>query len=295
MKNLSIYQKSYQNHLIDFANYLSYLGYSKSSLRYLPLHLREFFYFLEQRALYELDELPGQIQEDFLEYLAKRPHQKSGSTLSKAYLNKYAQALALFAKYLQQKQIPFNLQAFAYQKNDSSERIILKKAQISCLYNSCAEDALGLRDKAMLSIFYACGLRRNEGVSLDVSDIQFRRKLIYVRKGKNYKERLVPIEGKPLADLQNYLLESRPSFPNVANLNAFFVSLKGRRVDGQSLQIRLQKLCIKAGLPQIGLHALRHSIATHLLESGMPLEQIASFLGHKSLESTQIYTHINDC
>ena len=242
MKNLPIYHLPYQKYLKDFTHYLQYLGYAQSTVYSLPGHLQEFLYFLEQKGILKLEECTAKTQEDFMNYLHQRPHQRKGIELSKAYLNKYAQALRLFRTYLQQKGEKVKLGEIPYQKSDTNPTAILSLEEIKLLYTLCENNLLGIRDKAMLSIFYACGLRRNEGVCLDVGDVLFRRKLLYVRKGKNHRERYVPIEGKALNDLQNYLLSSRPKFPQSQGQKALFISLKGRRADGQSLNLRLQKL-----------------------------------------------------
>ncbi len=118
---------------------------------------------------------------------------------------------------------------------------------------------------------------------------------MHVRKGKGYKERFVPITAGGIQHLQNYLYDARPYFCNDKN-EAFFVTQSGKRLGGTMMLIRLKQLIQltnNAALIQkeIHLHTLRHSIATHLLQNGMKLERIKEFLGHSSLESTQIYTH----
>jgi integrase/recombinase XerD len=170
------------------------------------------------------------------------------------------------------------------------------------------QERIGMRDRAMLSIFYGCGMRRNEGVQLMVDDIHFEKQYIHVKKGKNYKERLVPINKTNLQYIQDYLYDARPfllgrrrSSPSGGGKEgaseAFFISAKSCKADGYSLLLRLKVLIQKTGngelqQKEVGLHTLRHSIATHLLQSGVSLENIAKFLGHASLESTQIYTHL---
>ena len=150
----------------------------------------------------------------------------------------------------------------------------------------------------MLSIYYGCGLRRNEGLQLDMNDILFDRALVYVRAGKNYTERYVPANGQVLQDISQYMQQARPAFLLENDKEpALFISQRGQRPDSQSLFFRLKKLQMdtnEASLQNknIGLHTLRHSIATHLLMGGMKLERIAQFLGHKSIESTQIYAHL---
>jgi len=166
------------------------------------------------------------------------------------------------------------------------------------LYHAAENTPYGIRDKAMLGIYYGCGLRRNEGLQLDLNDILFERALVYVRAGKNYTERYVPIQEQVLQDLSQYLQQARPGLlVKTTTQPALFVSQRGDRPDAQSLYLRLKKLQQDAGEASlqnktIGLHTLRHSIATHLLMQGMKLERIAQFLGHKSIESTQIYTHL---
>ena len=149
----------------------------------------------------------------------------------------------------------------------------------------------------MLVVLYSCGLRRNEAVHLDISDIYFDKERIHVRKGKNYKERFVPINRKNAEILEDYIFEARLQFNDAHLSEALFISQKGNRLNGMSFAVRLQKLVHLTGNKsiidkKITLHTLRHSIATHLLEHEVKLESIKTFLGHSSLESTQIYTHL---
>ncbi len=138
----------------------------------------------------------------------------------------------------------------------------------------------------------------------NISDIHFEKSLLHVRKGKGYKERMVPITKQSLQHLQNYLYDARPyfmpaispSFGGGRGEAAFFVTQSGKRLGGTMMLIRLKQLIQFTGNAElmqkdIHLHTLRHSIATHLLQNGMRLERIKDFLGHGSLDSTQIYTH----
>ena len=144
----------------------------------------------------------------------------------------------------------------------------------------------------MLAVHYGCGLRRTEGINLDVNDLLQGKNLLFVRKGKNYKERYVPMTEAVKEDIRNYIEYSRPLLIKYPT-HALFLNMKGVRISSNTMAVRLQQLKEKAGIDkEAGLHTLRHSIATHLLQSGMKLAQIKQFLGHSSLESTQIYTHI---
>ena len=185
---------------------------------------------------------------------------------------------------------------------EHTEKNILTTAEVQLLYDATFTHqeynavAYGQRDRAMIALYYGCGLRRNEGVQLNINDIDLTRRLVFIRKGKNNKQRYVPIASKHVEDIGDYIKEGREwileqsTNPDKQEA-AFLLSRYGRRF-GQP-ESRLQFLLKAAGLPTgITLHGLRHSIATHLLQSGMNIEDISKFLGHGSLASTQIYTHI---
>ena len=145
----------------------------------------------------------------------------------------------------------------------------------------------------MLSVFYGCGLRLQEGASLDMNDVLHDKRLLYVRRGKGYKERYVPVAGQPYLDIRDYIEQGRPELLKRPCAALFIDANKGRPISKQSLYMRIKALSRKANIrKEVGTHTLRHSIATHLLQSGMKLERIAAFLGHAALDSTQIYTHL---
>lgn len=156
----------------------------------------------------------------------------------------------------------------------------------------------------MLDIFYGCGLRASEGAALNLSDLLFEKSLLYVRKGKGYRERYVPMSKQVKADLQEYIINQRTHLLNAKqskapdeSSQALLLGRGGIRWSIQGMYHRLQLLKSKTNNEMLkqksfGLHILRHSIATHLLQDGMRLENIALFLGHKSIETTQKYTHL---
>ena len=155
-----------------------------------------------------------------------------------------------------------------------------------------------LRDKALLAVLYSCGLPRNEAVGLNLSDIDFENKQIHIRNGSRNKRRKYPyvaINDFNLNLIEEYILKSRPQFHNSHLSDALCVNKNGTRMLGKSLADRL-KAIVKATENEaiidknISPHNLRHSVATHLLQRGLSLEEVSKFLGHNSLESTQIYT-----
>lgn len=143
-----------------------------------------------------------------------------------------------------------------------------------------------LRDAAILELFYSCGLRISELLSLDVSHIDFLGESVRVM-GKGAKERIVPVGGPALAAIQRYRREAGiPSGP-------LFLSVRKRRITQQAVDQLLKKYLKRSSIPfSISPHKLRHSFATHLLDAGADLRSVQSLLGHASLSTTQIYTHV---
>lgn len=293
MRNLPLNTYVYRELELDFKEWLALLGYAEGTVYNMPLFMREFFHWLESEQVKKVEDITAQHVHDFIFHLKDRPNAIHGGKLSANHVNKYHQALMLLSQYVRQtNRGDFTVET---QRLPDKRTIpqILTIAEMKELYNATDGSVLGLRDKVMLGIYYSSGLRRNEGVQLDVSDIDFKGKLVYVRKGKNYRERYVPATDMTLQHIKDYLDHSRPFLMVKKKLDALLVSDKGYRIRGQSLMLRLRKLKKLSKIDKdIGLHTLRHSIATHLLQGGMKLPHIANFLGHSSLESTQIYTHI---
>lgn len=301
MKNLSIENRSYKELLLSFKDWLDVLGYAESTVYKLPIHLQEFFNYLECYGHSDINTITTQTVLNYYEYLKERPNQRREGALSKGHLNKLQQALYKFREYLKQhnhKGINIHLKYEAGNARDGLS--VLTQDEIKELFEathySNPEERIRYRDRAMLTCFYSCGLRRNEVVHLDISDILFDKQRIFVRKGKNYKERFVPINKHSIRILEEYIYDYRTAFYNYKDTEALFISYRGTRLQGRGFANRLEAI-IKAtengSLEErnITLHSLRHSIATHLLEQGADIEQISTFLGHASLESTQVYTH----
>jgi site-specific recombinase XerD len=140
---------------------------------------------------------------------------------------------------------------------------------------------LALRNRALVELVYSAGLRSAEAVGLDLGDVDFEQELVHVRSGKGAKDRVVPLGEEAAQWLARYLRNARPSLARGAN-DALFLSARGRRLDTSTLR-RL--------VPHP--HRLRHAFATHLLEGGADLRTIQELLGHSSLSTTQMYSHVD--
>jgi site-specific recombinase XerD len=157
-----------------------------------------------------------------------------------------------------------------------------KPAEVDAIVAGFAGDeALASRNRALIELVYSAGLRSAEAVGLDLADVDFEQELVHVRSGKGAKDRVVPLGEEAAHLVARYLHEARPQLVRGAE-NALFVSARGRRLDTSTLR-RL--------VPHP--HRLRHAFATHLLEGGADLRTIQELLGHASLSTTQMYSHVD--
>jgi site-specific recombinase XerD len=143
------------------------------------------------------------------------------------------------------------------------------------------DEPIAVRNRALVELVYSAGLRSAEAVGLDLGDVDFEQELVHVRRGKGGKERVVPLGEEAALWLARYLREARPALAKGAN-DALFLSTRGRRLDTSTLR-RI--------VPHP--HRLRHAFATHLLEGGADLRTIQELLGHSSLSTTQVYSHVD--
>ena len=152
---------------------------------------------------------------------------------------------------------------------------------------------ISLRDVAMVELLYATGARVGELCGLDIGDIDYSRNTIRVL-GKGDKERVIPMGRPAVAALESYLKDGRQALVSTQSANALFLGLRGKRIDQRTVRtVVYEALSAIEGIERMGPHALRHSAATHLLEGGADLRTVQEILGHASLATTQIYTHVS--
>nr|WP_051690930.1 site-specific tyrosine recombinase XerD [Photorhabdus australis] len=170
----------------------------------------------------------------------------------------------------------------------------LSEKQVEALLNApCTDQPVELRDKAMLEVLYACGLRVSELVGLTLSDVSLRQGVVRVI-GKGNKERLVPLGEEAIYWLENYIKYGREGLLNGATLDVLFPSNRGRQMTRQTFWHRIKHYAVLAGIDteRLSPHVLRHAFATHLLNHGADLRVVQMLLGHSDLSTTQIYTHV---
>ena len=174
-------------------------------------------------------------------------------------------------------------------KSASNLPEVLTPEDVEQLLNFKPSSLIEIRDLAIVEMMYSSGLRVSETVNINVSDFEEGMDFLRVL-GKGSKTRLVPIGRFAISAINNWLSERDKI---VSNTDALFLNSKGTRLTVRSVQLRLKKMALKQGLPPIHPHMLRHSFATHMLESSGDLRTIQELLGHSSLSTTQIYTKLD--
>jgi integrase/recombinase XerD len=318
MKSLSLQSQHYNYLLQSYKEYLQVTGYAEKTWQNWPVHVREFLHYIENKNIQHISTVKASDMADFIQHIKQRKNKTTGGGLSSSMINGIINAVNAFVKFLNSTGNYF-LDVIAHREETSATvKNILTIAEVMKLYEASFlpyewnNAAMGQRDRAIIALYYGCGLRRSEGVQLNITDIDLQRRLLFVRKAKGNKQRYVPIATKHLQDIADYIKEGREWFLYHHATNAEWHSKRnGKPLEKKSATVgdaflvthwgerfmqpewRLKYLQSKAAIEKpITLHGLRHSIATHLLQSGMELEEIAKFLGHASLASTQIYTHI---
>jgi len=285
----------------SFETWLLTLGYKPRTAKLASNNMAEYFAFLENQSITKLKEINQEHTTQYIDYLEHRPNCNKTGSLKAGSINKQVTTLRMFGKFLQ---LSGKAETNINPKHLKSEGTAtsLSKEEMKVLYETASKETnnYNKRDTAMLSIFYGCGLRGGEGEALNANDILFERNLVYIRNGKGYRERYVPMSKRVRTHLKDYVLNQRNYLLNGKENEALLLSRRGERWTVAGMYSRLRCLKNKSENEALqkktfGLHILRHSIATHLLQSGMQLEDIGKFLGHKSIETTQKYTHlIND-
>lgn len=276
-----------ENTINDFRRELLNLGYSNTAVNNYPKYA--------QNILDYIKETPQKITDyhikNYYEYLKTKPNKRRKGTISESHIYSQLLAIKLYFEYLERtrtiKRNPYNLKIKQTTKN---ERIVFTQEEIKILYKNCTNSI----EKIILHLCYGCGLRRTEVELLTIKDINFEQKLLFVRKGKGKKRRVIPLTESIVEDLKHYFTETQTIRKETEE--SFLININGGKMKGDNVYDLFKKLLKRTQNIQhenYCLHSLRHSIATHLLENEMSIEMVRDFLGHSQLVSTQIYTRIN--
>lgn len=272
--------------------YIRYLVAEKNlspyTLRNYRSDLGDFFAHLDER---DIDPLSAnrQIMRQYLVGLRERG-------VATASVTRKVSTIRSFYKFLvrEGKLESSPLTGVVAPKREKRLPVVLRKDDLSAIIEAAREDTpQGLRNRAILELMYAAGVRLSEVVGLDLGHVDIDERLVLVR-GKGNKERIVLYGDPAERALRRYLTGGRPQLAQPEE-QALFVNRHGTRLSGRSIQQIVRKHALKAGLDQrIYPHLLRHSFATHLLDGGAELRVVQELLGHASASTTQIYTHVTE-
>lgn len=224
-------------------------------------------------------------------YIGTRHHQ---GKLSARSLQRCLSAIRSFFDDLLKKRLLQGNPARGVRPPKSGRRLprLLDVDAVAGLLDAPAGDRLEIRDRAMWELFYSSGLRLSELVGLDVGDVDFAAGSVFVRNGKGGKARYVPVGARALEAIGAWL-EVRSALTGAVR-PALFVSRQGRRIAPRTVEMRLERWRAKLNLAErVHPHMLRHSFASHMLEASNDLRAVQELLGHATLATTQIYTHVD--
>lgn len=296
-RGMNVEGAEYRALLVDFETWLGVLGYAERSVGSRSAYVRQCLAWLVQaRGKRSMAEVCGRDMWLYVEQMRVRPSERDGGGVSASHINGAISSLRLFVKYLRLHcgvELEVELRREVELKQ---EYRVLSREEVQKLYAVEDGSVYGLRSRALLGMLYGCGLRVGEVWQLDCRDVDVRRQLVAVRRGKGGSSRVVPLCRRCAEDVAEYVREGRPWFSSSRRreeTGALFVNQRGGRLGIEGIARSMQKLGEAAELEvRVRPHGLRHAIATHLLQGGMAVERIARFLGHRSLESTQLYTHV---
>lgn len=260
-------------HLQKFSYWLKSKRYSENTIKTYTEALKSFLIFFNTK------EIASITNEDVVYY---NNNYILKNNLSHSYQNQVVNAIKLYFKTIQN--VSLELDKIHRPKREKVLPNVLSKEEVKAILNAHANT----KHKMMLSLIYSCGLRCGELLALKPVHIDSKRNIIMVKNSKGKKDRIVPLSPKILEMLREYYLAFKPK-------NYLFEGQTvGNPYDNRSLQQVLKQALTKAGITKpVTLHWLRHSYATHLLESGTDLRYIQELLGHNSSKTTEIYTHVS--
>ena len=296
MKKMPIKNPVFRESFFNFKKYIGVLGFRTTKKEvYFPEYVREFLVFIEKKDLDALHNITSREIQQYHIYIHQRPNKFTGNPLSDKTIQQHMYALGMYFDYLLNieaiQDLPFVFPKFIHAPHQPRE--VLSMDEVLELYEACNS----LLDKAVLSLAYGCGLRRNEIFCLNLNDIYLRQGMVIVRNGKHGKLRSVPLTETCMNDLKNYIHHDRQTWVEAItqyNNPALLISKQGKRLSGNDINNRVKAIVARCesryiNSRRITLHCLRHSIATHMIENGAGIEFVRDFLGHAGIDTTNIY------
>src|SRR3954465_8987980 len=288
-------KERYEALVLDFLAHLEFeRGLSRNTLAAYRTDLLQFGRFLAKRDRDAISVEPGDLS-DFLAGVAQGDG-NGRAPCSTATVNRKAACLRSFYRHLRREDEVEDDPAARLETPRRGKKLpeVLSYGEVQrLLAQPRGDDPVTIRDRALLELMYASGLRASETISLEVSDVDLEHGIVRAR-GKGSKERRVPVGGKAVAAVRVYLRSGRPRLVRDQGEGKLFLNFRGGPLTRQGLYKIVLRHAQTAGLAQrMSPHTLRHSFATHLLSGGCDLRSVQEMLGHADLSTTQLYTHLS--
>lgn len=243
---------------------------------------------LEEKGVTEPDDVTRPLIEEHLEHLAEEGYAPSS-------VERALSAIKSFHRFMLQEEISSASPAAALPLPKKAERlpdVLSVRQALALLDQPFPKTAAGQRDRAIIEVLYGCGLRVSELTGLDVGAVSLEDEVVRVI-GKGSKERLVPLMGSAHKALAEYLSDWRGELVSSRSGAAVFLNVRGGRISRQSVFAIVERAGRVVGIDGLHPHALRHSFATHMLQGGADIRIVQELLGHSSIQTTQLYTHLD--
>ena len=285
-------------HLIErFLNYERVRHYSAGTIEAHTKMLRKFRLFCQELGITQARQVTRAVILNYQTYLyhyRKRDGHHMTVATQKHWLGTVSK---LFSYLTREGLILYNPASDLELPRDEFRlpKAVLSHSEIETILNvPDLETPTGLRDRAILETLYSTGLRREELCNLNKGDVDAERGVIRVVQGKGRKDRYSPIGERALAWIEKYLVEARPLFCPSINDLALYVGVMGQRLTVSHLSAKVHQIIDRSGIGKSGsCHLFRHAFATQLLENGCDIRHIQVMMGHASIESTEVYTHVS--
>src|SRR3954471_21159662 len=286
----------FSSHVLDFLAYLEFeRALSRNTLEAYRGDLLQFGAFLQRRGVAAVEAEPADLAA-FLAELAAGDDDAARSPASAATLQRKAACLRSFYRHLRREEVIAHDPTADLRAPRKTQRLpmVLTRGEVAALLDAPkGTDPAALRDRAILELMYACGLRASEAVTLDVRDIDLKAHVLRAR-GKGRKERIVPVGREAITAVKAWLARGRPALVGPGEEARLFVNLRGTGLTRQGLYKIVQRHARSVGLERrMSPHTLRHTFATHLLAGGCDLRSVQEMLGHADIATTQLYTHLS--
>jgi integrase/recombinase XerD len=284
--------RPFEHLLLDFLAYLEFeRGLSRNTLEAYRSDLLQYGRFLEERGLTAVGAQGAQI-EDFLSKLGG----SGGGAASPATIHRKAACLRSFYRHLRREgllETDPTATVTSPRRGRKLPQVLTRGEVTKLLEQPSGTSPTDLRDRALLELMYACGLRASESIGLEVADVDIEEGVLRAR-GKGSKERMVPVGHTACDAVRRYLERGRPALVGARVESHLFVNFRGGALTRQGLYKIVRRHATSAGLQdRMSPHTLRHTFATHLLAGGCDLRSVQEMLGHADVATTQLYTHLS--